>query len=105
MKLMKSKSTNSTVPKPAAVKTPAKAPTRPAPVATPAPACVSPATTLIDKASAAPATTSRREISGDFIASRAYSLWEQQGRPHGRDLELWLQAEQLVKQNSQSFAA
>ena len=49
--------------------------------------------------------TPPREITGERIASRAYSLWEQQGRPHGRDLELWLQAESQLKQASQSFAA
>jgi hypothetical protein len=27
------------------------------------------------------------------IRSRAHSLWEQAGRPHGRELEFWLQAE------------
>jgi hypothetical protein len=27
------------------------------------------------------------------IAARAYQLWEQAGRPAGRDLEFWLQAE------------
>lgn len=26
------------------------------------------------------------------IAARAYQIWEQQGRPHGRDREHWLQA-------------
>jgi len=27
------------------------------------------------------------------IAKRAYALWEQEGRPHGRDLEHWGRAE------------
>ena len=27
------------------------------------------------------------------IRERAYTLWETQGRPHGRDQEHWLQAE------------
>ncbi len=27
------------------------------------------------------------------IANRAYRLWESAGRPHGRDLEFWVQAE------------
>jgi hypothetical protein len=27
------------------------------------------------------------------IAVRAYTLWEQEGCPHGRDVEHWLQAE------------
>lgn len=29
----------------------------------------------------------------DAISSRAYQIWEQEGRPHGRDLEHWAQAE------------
>jgi hypothetical protein len=61
-------------------------------------------TTPAAKAPAAPVTTPRREVTSGCIASRAYSLWEQQGRPHGRDLELWLQAEKQLK-TSQSFAA
>lgn len=91
MKTIKSGSKKTTA---AAVTTPAaKAPassraTAPAPVA---------------KAPVAPAAKPHREITGACIASRAYSLWEQQGRPHGRDLELWLQAEKHLA--SQSFAA
>jgi hypothetical protein len=27
------------------------------------------------------------------IARAAYLMWEQEGRPHGRDLQHWLQAE------------
>jgi len=27
------------------------------------------------------------------IAERAYSMWREQGSPHGRDVEHWLQAE------------
>ena len=27
------------------------------------------------------------------VANRAYRLWEQAGKPHGRDLEFWIQAE------------
>ena len=53
-------------------------------------------------AKAAPA---RREITTDCVASRAYILWEQAGRPQGRDVEHWLQAESQIKQDSQSFAA
>jgi hypothetical protein len=29
----------------------------------------------------------------DEVANRAYRLWEIAGRPHGRDLEFWVQAE------------
>jgi|GEM_PF-2813066 len=46
----------------------------------------------------------RREISTEEIATRAYLLWEQRGRPHGRDVELWVEAESQLK-SSQSFAA
>jgi FAD/FMN-containing dehydrogenase len=35
-----------------------------------------------------------REASGaeQIIRERAYYLWEQDGRPHGRDLEYWTRA-------------
>ena len=97
MKTLKSKKT--AVPTPAAV-TPSAAK---APV-TPAPARVAALTTPAANASAGPVTAPRREITTECIASRAYSLWEQQGRPQGHDLELWLQAEKQLK-TSQSFAA
>ena len=44
-------------------------------------------------------------ITNDHIASRAYLIWEQSGRPSGRELEFWLQAEQQLKQDLQAFAA
>ena len=47
----------------------------------------------------------RRAITTDCIAARAHTLWEQAGRPQGRDVEYWLQAEAQLKQDSQSFAA
>jgi hypothetical protein len=31
------------------------------------------------------------------IRQHAYQLWEQAGRPHGADLDHWLQAEVLVR--------
>ena len=31
------------------------------------------------------------------IARTAYFIWEQEGRPHGRDRAHWLQAEKLLK--------
>ncbi|MEW5729112.1 MAG: DUF2934 domain-containing protein [Pseudomonadota bacterium] len=34
----------------------------------------------------------------DVIKQRAYGMWERAGRPSGRDLEYWLQAEQEVMQ-------
>jgi hypothetical protein len=54
---------------------------------------------------AKPASVQRREITTERIAACAYSLWEQSGRPHGRDQEFWLQAEQKLKQEAQSLAA
>ncbi len=50
-------------------------------------------------------TTPQREITSETIAARAYVLWEQAGRPSGRDVEYWLQAESQLKQDTQSFAA
>jgi hypothetical protein len=47
----------------------------------------------------------RRELSSDVIAARAYVIWEQQGRPHGKDRENWLLAESQLKQEIQSFTA
>ena len=34
--------------------------------------------------------------SADRVRHLAYTLWEQQGRPAGRDLELWLEAERQL---------
>jgi hypothetical protein len=31
------------------------------------------------------------------IAEKAYALWEQHGRPHGNDLQDWLEAERLER--------
>jgi hypothetical protein len=57
-------------------------------------------------APAAPAPVApRREVTADQIAARAYVLWEQRGRPHGQDLETWLQAERQLKEEIQSFTA
>ena len=44
-----------------------------------------------------------QEITSEQIARRAYSIWEQQGRPAGKEAEHWLLAEQQIK-SSQSFA-
>jgi Protein of unknown function (DUF2934) len=38
------------------------------------------------------------------IRERAYQLWEQEGRPEGRHLDRWLQAEhELVAENAMDF--
>ena len=47
----------------------------------------------------------RKEITTEIISARAYTLWEQAGRPQGRDLEYWLQAEAQLKQETQALAA
>jgi hypothetical protein len=39
------------------------------------------------------------------IARRAYQLWEEQGRPDGRDLEFWLQAEAEQRRSPESQEA
>jgi hypothetical protein len=43
------------------------------------------------------------EITSDQIARRAYFIWEQQGRPAGREREHWILAESQLKAE-QSFA-
>lgn len=108
MKPIKSESKKTTMSKPAVVKTPAKAAAKPAPVIASSPAPTRATTTQAPSAKAiapAPVAALRSEITGESIASRAYLLWEQQGRPHGRDLENWLQAERQLKQSSPLFAA
>lgn len=36
------------------------------------------------------------------VSSRAQSLWEQAGRPEGRDLEFWLQAEAEIVRETET---
>jgi Protein of unknown function (DUF2934) len=38
-------------------------------------------------------------------SSRAYALWEKEGRPDGRDLEHWLEAERIVAGEAAAFGA
>jgi hypothetical protein len=38
------------------------------------------------------------EITSDLIAARAYDIWEQQGRPAGREKANWLLAESQLKE-------
>jgi hypothetical protein len=38
-----------------------------------------------------------RQLTGEEIAALAYSIWEKEGRPDGRDVEHWLQAELQVR--------
>ncbi|HEY0944238.1 MAG TPA: DUF2934 domain-containing protein [Opitutaceae bacterium] len=39
----------------------------------------------------------RREAAHGEIARRARELWEQEGRPVGRDEEIWLEAERQLR--------
>jgi len=39
----------------------------------------------------------KKAVSTDEIARRAYSIWEQQGRPSGKEREHWLLAEQQLQ--------
>jgi len=41
------------------------------------------------------------EPTPEQIARAAYSAWEQEGRPQGRDLAHWLYAEQRLKGNGE----
>lgn len=38
--------------------------------------------------------------SEDEIKARAYQLWEQAGKPEGREEEFWLQAEQALREQA-----
>ena len=100
--------------KPAAVKSlkPAKAAVKPTVKPTVKPAAKTVLKTAVKAVVKAAAKTSakktapaRREITTELVASRAYILWDKAGRPQGRDVEYWLQAESQLKQNTQSFAA
>ena len=53
----------------------------------------------------ASASAVRCEIATDSVASRAYSLWEHAGRPNGRDMEFWFQAEQQLQKETRAIAA
>ena len=43
-----------------------------------------------------------QKTSASKIAIRAYSIWEQAGRPHGFDLDHWLRAERELEPKSKS---
>jgi hypothetical protein len=72
----------------------AKAPI--APAAAPAPA---------KRPAASTPVPARRTITSEVIAARAYTIWEQQGRPQGREVENWLLAESQLKEEIRSFTA
>lgn len=39
----------------------------------------------------------------DAIRDRAYRIWEEEGRPHGRDIDHWIAAEQEVGAKSRTL--
>ncbi|MEI8175855.1 MAG: DUF2934 domain-containing protein [Candidatus Omnitrophota bacterium] len=43
------------------------------------------------KVQQAPSVTSAEQV-----RSKAYQLWEQKGKVHGKDLEIWLEAERSI---------
>jgi hypothetical protein len=46
------------------------------------------------------------ELRRDEVARRTLQLWEAAGRPKGRDLEYWLQAEvELLSEHKQCYPA
>lgn len=51
------------------------------------------------------ATPAPRPITTEVISARAFTLWDRAGRPHGRDLDFWFQAENQLKQETQALAA
>jgi hypothetical protein len=42
------------------------------------------------------ATEQKQTLNCDEVAKVAWSIWQQEGCPHGRDQEHWLKAEQQV---------
>lgn len=45
------------------------------------------------------------DTDADSVRERAYLIWETEGRPDGRDLEHWLQAEREVAQGNGAATA
>jgi hypothetical protein len=41
---------------------------------------------------------SAERTSENEVANRAYHLWEKAGRPHGKDLSFWIQAETEIRE-------
>jgi len=54
---------------------------------------------------AVPAARPPAQPSVEEIALCAYGIWEREGRPVGRDLEHWLQAEAILRRERQGGAA
>ncbi len=45
------------------------------------------------------------QLTSEQIARAAYLLWEREGRPHGQDLNHWLQAERQLSPGPDSTAS
>ena len=43
------------------------------------------------------------EVNSELIAMRAYTIWEQEGHPHGHEIDNWLLAESQLKQEIKSL--
>lgn len=43
-------------------------------------------------------------ITTQEVEIRSYAIWEQEGCPHGRDLEFWLRAEAELAEEAQASA-
>ena len=94
-----------TVPPTAKATAPQAPAAKPLPTPAPAPAVAQAPQRPVTPKPTTPEAVSRREITNDLIALRAYNLWEQQGRPDGREVANWLLAESQLKQEVQSFTA
>jgi hypothetical protein len=53
---------------------------------------------IMSKTSAKPAdkAAGKKPDVGQMIRDRAYYIWEAKGRPQGREMEIWLEAEKDV---------
>jgi len=60
---------------------------------------------MVARVSTAPAGCADHQITTESIAFYAYNIWEQEGRPQGRELEHWLQAESHIKQIARTVPA
>ena len=45
------------------------------------------------------------EPTREQITAAAHQLWEQNGRPYGRDVEHWLEAERLLREGAAALEA
>ncbi len=60
--------------------------------------------TVAETQFAPPPFSHNGKISRDDIAFAAFCLWEQEGRPNGRDLAHWFRAENLLQEAHKAAA-